>query len=176
RPFRRKGIAELERLYLNCRDDAAALQVIANEPVLAARHWRLDANVGLAPHGQGRRHRLPPRRRPHSPGARRRSACALLGTRCKRCNEWETAPPSALSRGLHTKQQQSPTMTDETDTQDLKALELEHLRAIEAQLDEIARDIAEMKAEALQFLAAQDSDQAAQLPSAPTRQERPPRF
>ena len=67
-------------------------------------------------------------------------------------------------------------MTNETDTHDLKALELEHLRAIEAQLDEIARDIAEMKAEALQFLAAQDSDQAAQLPSAPTRPERPPRF
>jgi len=50
------------------------------------------------------------------------------------------------------------------------------LRAIEAQLDEIARDIAEMKSEALQFLAAQDSDKAAQLPSAPTRPERPPRF
>jgi len=32
------------------------------------------ANVGFAPCGQGRRHRLPPRRRPHSQGARRRSS------------------------------------------------------------------------------------------------------
>ena len=39
-------------------------------------------------------------------------------------------------------------MTDETDAEDLKALELEHLRAVEATLDEIAREIAEMKAEA----------------------------
>src|SRR5262245_51383204 len=81
--------------------------------------------------------------------------------------------PNLVSQTFHTKQQQSPTMTNETDTHDLKALELEHLRAIEAQLDEIARDIAEMKAETLRFLAA--PDQAAQFPSAPTRPERPPR-
>jgi len=47
-------------------------------------------------------------------------------------------------------------MTDDTDTQDFKALELEHLRTIEATLDEIARDIAAMKAEAQQFLAPQE--------------------
>jgi len=51
-------------------------------------------------------------------------------------------------------------MTDKTDTQDLKALELEHLRAIEATLDEIARDIAEMKAEARRFLTAQELGRA----------------
>jgi len=45
---------------------------------------------------------------------------------------------------------------DETDTQDLKALELEHLPAIKAELDDIARDIAQMKAEARQFLTAQE--------------------
>ena len=47
-------------------------------------------------------------------------------------------------------------MTDETDTQGLKALELEHLQAIDAQLDDIAREIAEMRAELQQFLAAQE--------------------
>jgi len=47
-------------------------------------------------------------------------------------------------------------MTDETDAQDLKALELEHLQAIDAQLDDIARDIAQMKAELQQYLAAEE--------------------
>ena len=47
-------------------------------------------------------------------------------------------------------------MTDDTDTQDLKTLELEHLQAIDAQLDDIARDIAKMKAELQQFLASQE--------------------
>ena len=47
-------------------------------------------------------------------------------------------------------------MTDETDAQDLTALELEHLQAIDAQLDDIARDIAKMKAELQQFLASQE--------------------
>jgi len=32
-----------------------------------------------------------------------------------------------VSRTFHTKQRQSPAMTDETNAQDLKALELEHL-------------------------------------------------
>jgi len=64
---------------------------------------------------------------------------------------------SNVSRRFHTKQKQSPAMTDdETDTQDLKALELEHLPAIKAELDDIARDIAQMKAEARQFLTAQE--------------------
>ena len=50
----------------------------------------------------------------------------------------------------------TPAMTDETSTRDLKASEdaeaFHLLRSIEATLDEIARDIAEMKAEAQQFL------------------------
>ena len=57
-------------------------------------------------------------------------------------------------------------MTDDTDTQDFKALELEHLRTIEATLDEIARDIAAMKAEAQQFLAPQE--QSSSPPAVPT--------
>jgi len=86
-------------------------------------------------------------------------AGALLGTRR---NEWKRrlAGAAISSRGFHTNQQQPPAMTDKTDTQDLKALELEHLRAIEATLDEIARDIAEMKAEARQFLTAQELGRA----------------
>jgi hypothetical protein len=50
-------------------------------------------------------------------------------------------------------------MTDETNTRDLKAsedAELHLLRSIEATLDDIARDIAEMKAEARHFLTAHE--------------------
>ena len=53
-----------------------------------------------------------------------------------------------------------PAMTDETITRDLKATEdveaFHLLRSIEATLDDIARELAEMKAEARQFLTAQE--------------------
>ena len=51
-------------------------------------------------------------------------------------------------------------MTDETNTRDLKVSEdaeaFHLLRSIEATLDDIARDLAEMKAEARHFLTAQE--------------------
>jgi hypothetical protein len=51
-------------------------------------------------------------------------------------------------------------MTDETTTRDLKSSEdaetFHLLRSIEATLDDVARDLAEMKAEARQFLIVQE--------------------
>ena len=104
----------------------------------------------LRPVARGRRHRSPPR----PPAA----LSSLLG--CSTLDV-ETAPRGR--RNFFTRVSHEPgtipAMTDETNTRDLKAsedAELHFLRSIEVTLDDIARDIAEMKAEARHFLTAHE--------------------
>ena len=111
------------------------------------------ADVGLAPRG------LAVAVGPHRGGGLQWAVSSLLGSSTL---DVETAPcrrRNFFTRVSH-KPGTMPAMIAETNTHDLKASEdaeaFHFLRSIEATLDDIARELAEMKAEARQFLTAHE--------------------